>query len=95
MGHMHAGTLLDIWTGLLNQINGEVRPAGFHAPSAAAVAAIQQCAGVVFTELLQAHLADCNKAATSEGDNDAAEVRAPFSFVEYCSTSILFVRWEA
>lgn len=74
---MHAGTLLDLWTRLLNQLNAEHRPWNFKPPSATVASAIQQCAGVIFTELLQAHLADCDAGATSEAQDDAAEVRRP------------------
>ena len=72
---MHSGTLLDVWTSLLNQLGGDLRPVAERSPSPATGAAIQQCAGVIFTELLQAHLADCDAGATAEARDDAAEVR--------------------
>ena len=78
---MHAGTLLDVWTKLLNQLSEGHQPAGVQArargPSAAVAAAIEQCAGVIFGELLQAHLRDCDAGAAAEAQDDAAEARPP------------------
>jgi hypothetical protein len=69
---MHAGTLLDTWTRLLNQLNTDLR---HQAPAAPVMAAVQHCAGAIFADLLNAHLRDCDAGATEAAQDDTAEVR--------------------
>lgn len=77
-----AGTLLDVWTRLLHQLNSDMCPYAAQTPRDVA-AAIQQCAGVIFEELLRAHLADCDAGAAAEAQDDAAEVRTlPFNTLD-------------
>jgi hypothetical protein len=69
---MHAGTLLDTWTRLLNQLNTDLR---HQAPAAPVMAAVQHCAGAIFADLLNAHLRDCDAGAADAAQDDTAEVR--------------------
>jgi hypothetical protein len=76
-----AGTLLEVWTRLLSQLEGGVR--SVEAPSAVAAAAIHAAAAAVFTELLQAQLAEYEAGASAECQDDW-EVRTPSHCLGYC-----------